>query len=292
MAVLSIVVLLFWVLGAWTRRLSPSFPQLVPYMKAFAVDGVWTVLLNLWSFLVSWNKGLAIFAPLTVIALFLLPRSFASAWAESGFAVLSLTFLAAGHAMFLFWTDETWGPRYLHGAVCPLLLALGTVRGGWTLPRRALLGLAAAVGLVVSVLGATVYYGHEFVAAGSIEPITLQALQHDPVWNHPRFNGVLLSIWATGRTVRWPPPDRVWFAPPPGMPPAPTVDLRPFASPQSVVLLPTAWHGSWRGVVLVLALVAGLGAIAGALRAAARGADERTPDRRRSAVALAPPHHQ
>ena len=59
------------------------------------------------------------------------------------------------------WSDETWGPRYLHSALGPLVLCFAASRRSRPLHLRTEAPLAAAVllGLGVSFLGTLFYYG-------------------------------------------------------------------------------------------------------------------------------------
>lgn len=196
------------------------------------------------SFLASPNKGLLVFAPVAFLGLCCLGRAWRRAPDAAAFALLALAGLALGYGLLACWTDETWGPRYLHAAVAPLIVVLGAawreLRG-----RTWLLSVAAAAGVVVSALGVAVEYGALHKAAMATNDCALSTLQHDPTWNHPRFNLRVLRSWwsirgdtaASGLVYL---PDRQWWcdsATSPVLPKA--ADISSLAHPQPLLL--RAW---------------------------------------------------
>ncbi len=209
------------------------------------VDDWMSVAFNLFSYLGSVNKSLVVFAPLTAVALW----EVRAAWREdrriTTFALLVLLGMAGGMALTLYWTDETWGPRYLHVAVAPLvlLLALRGRREPFRPARNLAVVLSVVLGLGVSFLGSAFYYGSLARAARVSEQNTLENFQHNPVWNHVRFNARLLDVWL-GRPVLgissdplWTPEESWLFGMrPPGAPEWKTVDLRPLSRPQPLLL--------------------------------------------------------
>src|SRR5262249_24220417 len=148
----------------------------------------WTVpplqaLLNAFSFFFSTNKGLLMYCPVTLLSLVWIPK----AWREdpfvTGFAVLVLGGLVAGFAPMYFFTEETWGPRYLLTAVAPLIMLLGLVvrsaalRWNKTVPLLVL----AFWGLFVSFLGIFFSYQHLYAAGVALmgPSLTVERFQHD-----------------------------------------------------------------------------------------------------------------
>jgi hypothetical protein len=257
--------------AAWAR-----LGGMVHFAGYWRVHDPITPLLQLVAFLASPNKGLFVFAPLTLVAALALPRAFAADRRVVVFALLTL-FGFAGTLVFLeMWSDETWGPRYLHAAVAPLLLGLAASRRGRPLRLRTEAPLAAAVvlGLGVSFLGSAFYYGLLMQAANAATPLTLQSLQGDLTWNHIRFNALLLRTWAgtlRGATAPRPmPPPRIWKFDSSGPKYSwQAVDLRPLAIPQPLLLREVGRDARdrWVPPVLGAALIAGALCLAWVARA-------------------------
>ena len=171
-----------------------------------AYGGAWVVhepilpLLHAVALLLSPNKGLIVFAPAALLGLLALPDAWRRDRPVAVFALLTLAGVGGGISILGIWSDETWGPRYLHVAVAPLLLAFAATRAGRPLRLRheAPFAAAAAFGFAVSLLGVLFYYGSLAAAANSTTTLTLESLQGDLTWNHPRFNARLLGIWLSG----------------------------------------------------------------------------------------------
>ena len=213
------------------------------FVAAWLADGPLSFALNLVSFLFSANKGLFVFAPLTLLALTVLPRVFVTHRWLVVFAFLTLGGLAGGFSLLRNWADETWGPRYLHSAIAPLVLCVAASRGSevWRWARHAAFAALIAIGAYVSFLGAFFSYGSLHAAQHATGQQTLEAIQYDPVWNHIRFNDRLLAIWLRSDE---PPPHRTWwtaehrwfFTAPRGAQPWKSVDLLNHANPQSSMI--------------------------------------------------------
>ena len=141
------------------------------------------------------------------------------------------------------WTDETWGPRYLHCALAPLVVALGVTRRREvpTLRREWAVLLALAAGAGVNFLGSAIPYGALHTAMIDASQHTLESAQSDPVWNQVRFNARLFGVWiervgGAGGPRLWTPAHHWWLRDaPPGWSWKP-VDLAPLARPQPLVL--------------------------------------------------------
>lgn len=245
-ALVAVTVLLFYSLNSYLKALSwaNSASGSIGYFRAMLVDGPTTALLQAFSYFGSANKSVLIYAPLVGLALWRLPQAWRINRSLVIFALLVLGSLVGGFALVVVWTDETWGPRYLHSAIAPLLMCLAAAgMGVESPPRRDLPLLALAVlGLLVSLPGALVSYTRLHQAAINSEQSTLTALQYDPTWNHVRFNYKLLNLWlnpqrgASQSPAQWPPPPRWWFESPATAPLLKTIDLRELATPQPLVL--------------------------------------------------------
>jgi len=216
------------------------------YFVNMLVDGPLAALAQAFSFFGSANKSLLIFAPVVVLSLFALPQAYRAQRRLVIFALLVLGGLVGGYSLVTVWAEETWGPRYLHSAIGPLVICLaaakpcGDPRGRSGDVRK--LALAAALGLLVNLPGALVAYPWLHLAATESSRNTLTAFQYDPAFNHVRFNYRLLGLWVAGnfggakQPALWPPPPAWWFAEPADVPPEKTVDLRKWATPQSAML--------------------------------------------------------
>ncbi|MEP7340307.1 MAG: hypothetical protein ABI977_21420 [Acidobacteriota bacterium] len=212
------------------------------YFVNVLVDSPMTALAQAFSFFGSANKSLLIFAPIVVLSLFRLPQAYRAQPRLVIFALLVLGGLAGGYSLVKVWAEETWGPRYLHSAIAPLVICLAVTKPlaeAYGLKKLALAGL---LGLLVNLPGALVAYTGMPLAATDSSRSTLTALQYDPEFNHVRFNYRMLGIWLAAKfgganqPVLWPPPPTWWFAKPADAAPEKTVDLRQWATPHSVLL--------------------------------------------------------
>lgn len=224
-----------------------------------------TFFLHLYSFFTSPNKGLIVYAPITLLCLGSLWRASRISAPIVIFALLALFGISGGFALSHIWAEESWGPRYLHSAVAPLTLCLALTR--WQRPllwRRELPLLATtAIGLPIALLGVIFYCGLMHVALTQYGQQTLETLQTDLRWNHIRFNIQLARIWlgaeGTGRAapVNWPPDLHWWYLPASsdGYPPR-VVDLRPLSTPQSLLLQnPRRFPDPARRIIWALMLI-------------------------------------
>ncbi len=227
------------------------------YFMNVLVDSPLTALAQLFSFFGSANKSLLIFAPVVILSLLRLPQAYRANPRLVIFALLVLGGLAGGYSLVTVWTEETWGPRYLHSAIAPLVICLSASNS--LIPPRGQFGdrlgnrmsdmkklvLAAVLGMLVNLPGALVAYTELHQAATNSSRSTLTALQYDPAFNHVRFNYRLLGLWMAAKfgganqPALWPPPPAWWFAKPADAAPEKVVDLRKQATPQSALL--RAW---------------------------------------------------
>ncbi len=199
--------------------------------------------LHAFAYFGSPNKSLLIYAPVVALSLAALRPAYRTHPRVVIFALLSLAGLVCGFSLVYMWAEETWGPRYLHASVAPLIVALAASKTsvGFRWRKQAPLLTTAVLGLAVSFLGSFFAYIHLHSAAMRSEQSTLEALQYDLRWNHVRFDLKLMKIWTRARLGHhsepqpWPPAPHWWFERPPGAPPEKTIDLRELAIPQPIL---------------------------------------------------------
>ncbi len=238
---------LSYVAVASYRRTAVLFGDLglLEAWRRATVDSPIDLLVHLHGFLFSLNKGWLVFAPLALVGIVAAARRGPEQEARR-FALGTFLCLLLPHAAMVFWAEDTWGPRYLNGAIAPALLALALVRASSAQTARRhprwLLTLAAS-GLAINLLGTSVHYSALFKATLAAREDTLEALQFDPLWNHPRFNAWILEEWARApRSPRAEPHPysldrRWWWTDVPGVPPpSRSVDLATLVRPQPLVL--------------------------------------------------------
>ncbi len=197
--------------------------------------------------LTSPNKGLLVYAPLALLGLALLPRAFRRDRALAAFVFLSLAGPLALVSQVRPWSDETWGPRYLHSALAPLLLCVASALRGPTVSRflLAVVFTAAGAGVFVSFLGSMFNYGALHSVAVRSVPLSLQSLQGDLTWNHVAFNARLWGVWRRSRepgisSAEYLPAPDGWNYDNAGRKPEwSPVDLREVAISQAFLLRPT-----------------------------------------------------
>lgn len=233
------IIVALYELSAFTRSLSHSWASsggTLATFKVFYVGSLLTIAFNLLSLLGSVNKGLLIYCPVLILPLLGILKAYNKNPRIVIFAILTLGGLA-GCSLLLFYTDETWGPRYLHSAVAPLLICLALTRNSirFRLRREIPLIALAVCGAAISFLGAFYYYGTMHIAATQSGQATIENLQTDPNWNHIRFNLMLLQVWRRDGTdpAPWTPARHWWYEQPPDAAPLKTINLRDFAAPQS-----------------------------------------------------------
>lgn len=216
LGVIAVIVAIFMLNEYW-RDLSPvRTGGSRAIFQLYSVDGPLTAVLNTLYLLAAPNKGLLIYCPILVIALVSLRRAYQEDTRVVIFSVLTLAGLVAGSAVIVSWADETWGPRYLHSAVAPLIVCLALAKRGAPMRVRTEAPLLAAMvlGFAVSTLGVLFCYGSAALAATAAGQKTLQDIQHDPAWNPMRLHAVLLRVWMRGPEpgpVAWPPNRHRWF---------------------------------------------------------------------------------
>jgi hypothetical protein len=219
------------------------------YFRGLLVDDVWMAALQAFSYFGSANKSLLVYCPVLVLSFLSLGKAYRRQPELVVFALLTLGGMIGGFSIIRMWAEETWGPRYLHVAIAPLLLCLAATKSSvefiWR--KEMLLLTLLAFGFWVSLLGSLFSYTALHLAAIQSRQSTLEHIQHDLRWNHIRFNWQLLKLCVSGdaQAKLWPAPSRWWFARPYDAPSEKTVDLREFATPQSILAQ------SWRPTMLV-----------------------------------------
>ena len=213
------------------------------YIATLFIDSPLTYLFNLIGYFGSPNKSLFIYAPLTLLCVLALRRTRALRPDVVNWTLLTLGGLACGFALSVVWTEENWGPRYLHSAIAPLVVCLAvTLRGQKFQWRRQKLLLAAVfLGTACSFLGVCFHYGVLYLSAIRSSQSTLEAFQGDSRLNHVSFNWRLLRVWGSERLglasqpEKWPPEPFWWFERPADAPQLKQVDLRELALPAPVL---------------------------------------------------------
>ena len=285
-AAIAAIAALAWSLNTWTRF---RFWHGV-FTVQWLVRGPLDFVLQVWAALTGLNKGLLVFCPILLAAFARLEVAYSRNMRVVTFAVLTLAGQLLGTCLLTYWSEETWGPRYLHSSVGPLILCIALAKAGRPFRLRRewpLLGLGGA-GLMVSALGSLFWFGYLFHAARPQMLSTLENYQYDFAFNHIRFNASLARVWLDGgRSATpelWPPPQIVWYYPKGRIParfkPRQPASLAPFAVPQPLVLQRNAGP-RWPFLVAVALGLTALGWVAWRLRpggAANGGSDDPVAD--------------
>ncbi|MCI0387234.1 MAG: hypothetical protein MOB07_00455 [Acidobacteria bacterium] len=226
------------------------------YFLSLLADNPMRMAFQLLSYFGSVNKSLLLYAPVTALGLFTLPRAYRSDPRIVVFAVLTLAGMAGGFSLTHMWADETWGPRYLHAAILPLTICFASAKtdagktdSEFRWRSEAPLLAAAILGAVISFLGSFFYYGNLHSAAIKVSQPALESLQHDPRLNHIEFNARLLKIWVGNRfgmgdnPEYWPTHYNWWFQKPSDIAEEKSFDLRLLATP--LPLVAKGWERSY-----------------------------------------------
>jgi hypothetical protein len=197
------------------------------------------------------TKGLLVYAPVLIASIYAVPRAFRTNREVVIYALLVTACTLGLLALLKYPTDETWGCRYMHLAIAPLVLCIGAAwprAGGRTVAPLAVL---AVVGAAVSFLGAFYYYGVQDFAMKDAGQNTAEWITGDTVWNPVQFNARLFRVWISESgnvPVLWT-PKHIWvWTPPPDAPSWKTINLRDYCQPQSFMV--RFWHVTKSGVVL------------------------------------------
>jgi hypothetical protein len=242
-----------WALGVLSRNYywgpkGGSFNNL----RTWLTDSPLQLFTNVIGLLGSPTKGLFVYAPILLVTLYAVPKAFRTHRPTVIYALLVVGGTLALLAPLTTPVDETWGPRYFHTAVPLLILCIGAAWPRFRWRRDITLAALAALGLVISFLGAFYYYGVQDIAAARAGQNTIEWITGDTDWNHITFNARLFRIWRAGGTgpVPWTPRHTWVWRPPPEAQDWKTIDLREFCQPQSVMV--RFWNAPKSGVVLVV----------------------------------------
>ncbi|MBS1788736.1 MAG: hypothetical protein JST85_13495 [Acidobacteria bacterium] len=244
----------------------------VSYYKDILVGSPLTAVLQACAYFGSSNKSLFLFCPVLILSFPTLGKAWKSHPRIVMFTVLTLGGLIGGFSITRMWADETWGPRYLHATIAPLMLCLAAAKSAIRIEwkREILTVVFLVAGFAVSLLGSFFSYDALHLAAIKTSQATLDTLQYDPRWNHVQFNWELMKVWGKGQfgdsqPKLWPSPRHWWFEKPEDAPPDKIVDLREFADPQP--LLAQQWRPSmlvtprvflWLRGISAICLIAGI----------------------------------
>ncbi len=247
LAVLAVI----WIIGAWSRHYywaprGGGFASL----RTWLTDSPLQLFTNVIGMFGSPTKGLFVYAPVLLVSLYAVPRAFHR---HRSIVIYTLLVVAGTLALLAPLTtpvDETWGPRYLHTAVPLLLLCVGAAWPCFRWRRDTPLLALAALGLVISFLGAFYYYGVQDIAATRAGQNTIEWITSDTNWNHVLFNARLFHVWMDKGTapVLWTPKHTWVWTPPSDAPPWKSVNLRDYCQPQSFML--RFWNAPKPGVVM------------------------------------------
>jgi hypothetical protein len=204
-------------------------------LRDWMIDSKTQIFTNLVGLLGSPAKGLFIFAPILIAALWAIPRAFRVNRDVVVFATLVLASTMAFLSILVAPYDDTWGPRFMHVTIAPLLLCVAAAWPSLQWKVYAPLAVLVALGVVVSFLGSFFYYGTRRLVSEDARQHTMEWLTGDNVWNEVAFNARLFEVWRQGGTgpALWT-PSHIWvWTPPPDDRAWPTLDLRLRAQPQS-----------------------------------------------------------
>jgi hypothetical protein len=240
----AVVVAAMWCLGAFTRPGNFNAARSGVMFELYGVPPVRYVL-NIISIFWSINKGLFVYSPILLVAIVCLPRCFREHRLLAVFALLTLGGVALGAAVLWWWSDECWGPRYLHCTVAPLLMCIAAAKDQLSATRLRKLAFAtlAICGLIMSFLGAFFEYHSLHWVAVLSSPGNIEQLQYDVAWNPIWFDARLMRLWLRGRNAPvsdsdlWPPPAHYWASLPENqIQYIHPVNIREYAVPQSYLI--------------------------------------------------------
>jgi len=259
------LVVLICVLGSWGRSFYWGPLGGTKSFRLWLIDSPLQFYTNAVGVFGSPTKGLFVYAPILLLSVFALPKVFRTDRPIAVFTLLVTGCTVLFISLFRTTADETWGERYLHVAVAPLILCIGYAwpRFAWRKHVPAI--ILAGIGICVSFLGAFYYYGILDRAAKEAGQNTMEWMAGDQTWNPVLFNARLFQVWVSDGSaapVLWT-PVHIWvWTPPANAPPWKSINLKDYCQPQSFML--QSWHLPKGGVVLrifsfyVLWLVVGI----------------------------------
>lgn len=246
----------YWNAGGGTRGFLDEW--MVVDALAWALNGI--------ALLGAPGKGLIVYAPVALIAASRIPLAWEVRRDIVIFAILTLAGLVSGFALFDIWSEETWGPRYLHSAIAPLLMivAASPLSPKATLLDRAPLFVTACLGFIISFLGAIYSYGAVHLVALDAGRSTLETIQTDPAWNHVKFNARLLRVWVTtpgDHHAVWTPGPTWYYEKPEWAAEPKALYLTGYSTPQPMLVRRWGESSNALWILLVASSIAGPGLI-------------------------------
>src|ERR1700730_16035032 len=236
---LLMVVGAMWAVGGFTRNYywepkGGGFNSL----RTWLTDSPLQLFTNVIGLFGSPTKGLFVYAPILLVAFYAIPQAFRTHRQTVIYTLLVVGSTLALLAPLTTPVDETWGPRYFHTSIPLLLLCVGAARPCFRWRRDIPLVALAALGILISFLGAFYYYGVQDIAAARAGQNTIEWITGDPDWNHVIFNARLFRTWRDGRTgtAFWTPKHTWVWQPPAGAQEWKSLDLRDFCQPQSFMV--------------------------------------------------------
>ena len=162
------------------------------------------IFVGLYGLLLSSGKGIVWYAPLVVLVPVAVPAAIRRLGAPAWGIALALAAMTLVYASFEHWAgDGSWGPRYLVPLV-PLALTLvvaAQAQEPWGgVGRKVVTGALAAAGLLVTLGGASIYFGAQMREAGDY-PYT-RALDDPSFMAESHFNPWRMPIAAHWRMMR------------------------------------------------------------------------------------------
>src|SRR5262249_9076141 len=248
-AALLIPSLILYPIGSYSRGFSRTWQGDPFRMHSFLGGDPAAVILNAISLFISTNKGLLIYCPVILLGLLALKPAFRANRSVVIFACLTVVGQVAIAAITYFWSDETWGPRYLQCTIAPLFIVIGASKAGrpFVIRRELALTAFAIWGLLISVLGNLFPSQTIQRVAVASSPSTIEQLQYDARWNPIRFNlNLIRQRLFPDKDIYWPPVDH----PSPPLLSQPSTEIHPVSLAPYTALQPYLlaswrhWHGT------------------------------------------------
>jgi hypothetical protein len=233
-------------------------------LRPWLIDSPIQLFSNMIGLFGSPTTGLLVYAPVVMVGLFGVARSFRTNRSVTIFALL-ITLCALGFLCLLkFSADDVWACRYMHLVIAPFILCIGSAFPHFEWKRDIVLVALAAFGVWISFLGAFYYYGLVEFAAKEVNQNTMEWMTGDPDWNHILFNARLFRAWAGGvGSVPWS-TQHIWTWSPPAEPMQwKSVDLVKYCQPQSFMF--RYWHIPLTGIARAIFVMYESSAIVGLL---------------------------
>jgi hypothetical protein len=222
-------------------------------LRPWLVDSALQPFINLIGIFGSPTKGLFVYAPVLMAAIYAVPRAYRTNRDLVIYALLVTGCTLILMCLLKYPADETWGGRYMHLAVAPLILCIGAAWPRMTWRQAVPLVVLAILGAIVSFLGAFYYYGVRDFAMQSVGQNTFERITGDNDWNHILFNARLFHTWISAGSsgpVVWT-PSHIWiWTAPPDAPPWKGLNLLDYCQPQSFLV--RFWHVPKSGVVALI----------------------------------------